>query len=38
VFHSTLAHPRELWDERWLQQQQQQQQMYFEALKWAMRR
>ena len=31
VFYSTLGHPRELWDEKWLQQ------MYFEALKWAMR-
>ena len=31
VFYSTLGHPRELWDEPWLQK------MYFEALKWAMR-
>jgi uncharacterized protein len=31
VFYSTLGHPRELWDAKWLQQ------MYFEALKWAMR-
>lgn len=31
VFYSTLGHPRELWDESWLQQ------MYFEALKWSMR-
>lgn len=31
VFYSTLGHPRELWDERWLQQ------LYFEALKWSMR-
>lgn len=30
VFYSTLGHPRELWDTKWLQQ------MYFEALKWAM--
>lgn len=32
VFYSTLGHPRELWDEPWLQQ------MYFEALKWSMGR
>ena len=31
VFYSTLGHPRELWDEKWLQT------MYFEALKWTMR-
>ena len=31
VFYSTLGHPRELWDEKWLQT------MYFEALKWAMK-
>jgi hypothetical protein len=31
VFYSTLGHPRELWDELWLQE------MYFEALKWAMK-
>ena len=31
VFYSTLGHPRELWDEKWLQT------MYFEALKWSMR-
>lgn len=31
VFYSTLGHPRELWDEPWLQQ------MYFEALRWALR-
>jgi hypothetical protein len=31
VFYSTLGHPRELWDERWMQQ------IYFEALKWSMR-
>ena len=31
VFYSTLGHPRELWDTRWLQA------MYFEALKWALR-
>ena len=31
VFYSTLGHPRELWDEPWMQT------MYFEALKWAMR-
>jgi uncharacterized protein len=31
VFYSTLGHPRELWDQPWLQT------MYFEALKWAMR-
>ena len=30
VFYSTLGHPRELWDEPWLQT------MYFEALKWSM--
>jgi len=30
VFYSTLGHPRELWDEPWLQT------MYFQALKWAM--
>jgi hypothetical protein len=30
VFYSTLGHPRELWDEAWLQT------MYFEALKWSM--
>ena len=30
VFYSTLGHPRELWDEPWLQK------MYFEALKWSM--
>ena len=32
VFYSTLGHPRELWDEAWLQR------MYFEALKWSMER
>lgn len=32
VFYSTLGHPRELWDEKWLQT------MYFEALKWAINR
>ena len=31
VFYSTLGHPREMWDEPWLQT------MYFEALKWSMR-
>jgi type 1 glutamine amidotransferase len=31
VFYSTLGHPRELWDQKWMQQ------MYFEALKWTMR-
>lgn len=31
VFYSTLGHPRELWDEKWLQT------MYFESLKWVMR-
>jgi type 1 glutamine amidotransferase len=31
VFYSTLGHPRELWDEPWLQR------MYLEALKWALR-
>lgn len=31
VFYSTLGHPRELWDEGWLQK------MYFEALRWAMK-
>lgn len=31
VFYSTLGHPRELWDEGWLQT------MYFEALKWSMK-
>jgi uncharacterized protein len=31
VFYSTLGHPRELWDQSWLQT------MYFEALKWSMR-
>jgi len=30
VFYSTLGHPRELWDEKWLQT------IYFEALKWVM--
>ena len=30
VFYSTLGHPRELWDQGWLQT------MYFEALKWSM--
>jgi type 1 glutamine amidotransferase len=30
VFYSTLGHPRELWDEDWMQR------MYFEALKWSM--
>ncbi len=30
VFYSTLGHPRELWDTKWMQT------MYFEALKWAM--
>ena len=30
VFYSTLGHPRELWDQAWLQK------MYFEALKWSM--
>ena len=30
VFYSSLGHPRELWDQPWMQQ------MYFEALKWAM--
>jgi hypothetical protein len=30
VFYSTLGHPRELWDEGWLQT------MYFEAIKWAL--
>ena len=32
VFYSTLGHPRELWDTKWLET------MYFEALKWAMER
>jgi hypothetical protein len=32
VFYSTLGHPRELWDEPWLQK------MYFEALRWSMER
>lgn len=31
VFYSTLGHPRELWDEKWLQT------VYFEALKWVMK-
>jgi type 1 glutamine amidotransferase len=31
VFYSTLGHPRELWDEPWLQT------MYFEAIKWTLR-
>ena len=31
VFYSTLGHPRELWDQPWLQT------MYFEAMKWALR-
>ena len=31
VFYSTLGHPRELWDETWMQT------MYLEALKWSMR-
>jgi type 1 glutamine amidotransferase len=31
VFYSTLGHPRELWDEPWMQT------MYFEALKWALK-
>lgn len=31
VFYSTLGHPRELWDEAWLQT------MYFEAIKWTLR-
>jgi uncharacterized protein len=31
VFYSTLGHPRELWDESWMQT------MYFEALKWALK-
>ena len=31
VFYSTLGHPRELWDEPWLQK------MYFEALRWTLR-
>jgi hypothetical protein len=31
VFYSTLGHPRELWDEAWMQT------MYFEALKWALK-
>lgn len=31
VFYSTLGHPRELWDQAWLQK------MYFEALRWSMR-
>jgi type 1 glutamine amidotransferase len=30
VFYSTLGHPRELWDTKWLQT------MYFEAVKWAL--
>jgi hypothetical protein len=30
VFYSTLGHPRELWDQPWLQQ------VYFKALAWAM--
>ena len=30
VFYSTLGHPRELWDTKWMQT------MYFEALKWSM--
>jgi type 1 glutamine amidotransferase len=30
VFYSTLGHPRELWDEAWLQT------MYFEAIKWTL--
>jgi len=32
VFYSTLGHPRELWDQDWMQK------MYFEALKWSMER
>jgi len=32
VFYSTLGHPRELWDQDWMQK------MYFEALKWSMKR
>ena len=32
VFYSTLGHPRELWDTKWMQT------MYFEALKWSMER
>ena len=31
VFYSTLGHPRELWDQEWLQK------MYFEAIKWTMK-
>ncbi len=31
VFYSTLGHPRELWDQDWLQK------MYFEALRWSMK-